>query len=424
MKRKKTMRIAKLSVIAVAAMAFGSVAAVADTELTVHYAQPELWRTIHEKVAAKFEAENPGVKVVFPAPSPNYNDAIQLVLRGALTDSNPDVAFQGLNHLRVIASRELAVPLTDFIGKEKDWEARGYHRAFMDLGTVNGTVYGIAFGVSTPLLYFNGDLVRQAGGSLNNLPTTWEGIIDLGRRISALGDKIMGFSFPIYDGGWYFQSAVTSQGVTMANASENEVTVGGEAGVFGARLLRRLVESAGMEHMGGGDARKLFRAGRLGMLINSAAGLKNHEEAIGDRFILRTGVFPVPSENGRLAAGGNAGIILTKDPEKQKIAWEYLKLAGSAFGSTTVVTNSGYMPVNKLAVMDPQYLGKFYKENPNYQTAASQLSVLGPWYAFPGENSVKINGVIFNNLMAAMTGKVSPEKAMLTARTEGTKLLQ
>ena len=139
---------------------------------------------------------------------------------------------------------------------------------------------------------------------------------------------------------------------------------------------------------------------------------------------MRTGVFPVPSENGRLAAGGNAGIILTKDPEKQKIAWEYLKLAGSAFGSTTVVTNSGYMPVNKLAVMDPQYLGKFYKENPNYQTAASQLSVLGPWYAFPGENSVKINGVIFNNLMAAMTGKVSPEKAMLTARTEGTNLLQ
>jgi multiple sugar transport system substrate-binding protein len=417
------MRPRYLPIAVITAVALSSVAAVAQTELTVNYSQPELWRVIHESVAAEFEEQNPGIKVVFPAPSPNYNEGILLILRGAITGANPDVSFQGLNHLRVIAARDLAVPLTDFIAKEKDWEARGYHQALMDLGSVNGVVYGIAFGVSTPLLYYNGDLVRQAGGSLNNLPTTWEGIIDLGRRINALGDKIMGFSFPIYDGGWYFQSAVTSQGATMVNGDETEVTVGGEAGVFGARLLRRLVEETGMKHMGGGDARKLFRAGRLGMLINSAAGLKNHENAIGDRFDLRTGVFPVPTPKGRLAAGGNAGIILTQDPEKQRLAWEYLKLAGSAFGSTTVVKNSGYMPVNKLAITDPTHLGEFYKKNPNYQTAVSQLSALGPWYAFPGENSVKINEVIFNNLMDAMTGKTTPEAAMQTARMEGSKML-
>ena len=409
---------------AVAVAIFGSAAAAAQTELTVHYAQPELWRVIHEKVAARFEEENPGVKVVFPAPSPNYNEGIQLILRGAITNSNPDVSYQGLNHMRVIAARDFAVPLTDFVAGEEDWEARGYHQAFMDLGTADGVLYGMAFGVSTPLIYYNGDLVRQAGGSINNLPTTWEGILDLGSRINALGDKIMGFSFPIYDGGWYFQSAVTSQGASMANADETEVTVGGDAGVFGAALLRRLVEETGMKHMGGGDARKLFRAGRLGMLINSAAGLKNHEDAIGDRFVLRTGIFPVPAADGHLAAGGNAGVMLAQDPEKQKLAWEYLKLASSAFGSATVVMNSGYMPVNQLAVTDPQHLGDFYRQNPNYQIAASQLPSLGPWYAFPGENSVKINEVIFNNLMAAMTGETTPEEAMKVARMEGTDLLR
>ena len=113
--------------------------------------------------------------------------------------------------------------------------------------------------------------------------------------------------------------------------------------------------------------------------------------------------------------------MLAQDPEKQKLAWEYLKLASSAFGSATVVKNSGYMPVNQLAVTDPQYLGDFYRQNPNYQIAASQLPALGPWYAFPGENSVKINEVIFNNLMAAMTGKATPEEAMKVARMEGTR---
>jgi hypothetical protein len=36
---------------------------------------------------------------------------------------------------------------------------------------------------------------------------------------------------------------------------------------------------------------------------------------------------------------------------------------------------------------------------------------------------VKINEVVFNNLMAAMTGKATPEEAMKTARMEGTDLL-
>ena len=160
---------------AVAVAIFSSATVAAQTELTVHYAQPELWRVIHEKVAARFEEENPGVKVVFPAPSPNYNEGIQLILRGAITNSNPDVSYQGLNHMRVIAAREIAVPLTDFVAGEEDWEARGYHQAFMDLGTADGVLYGMAFGVSTPLIYYNGDLVRQAGGSINNLPTTWRG---------------------------------------------------------------------------------------------------------------------------------------------------------------------------------------------------------------------------------------------------------
>lgn len=37
-----------------------------------------------------------------------------------------------------------------------------------------------------------------------------------------------------------------------------------------------------------------------------------------------------------------------------------------------MVQNTGYMPANTLA-MQPQYLGKFYQDNPNWQTAAKRL---------------------------------------------------
>ena len=114
----------------------------------------------------------------------------------------------------------------------------------------------------------------------------------------------MGFSFPIYDGGWYFQSAVTSQGASMANADETEVTVGGDAGVFGATLLRRLVEETGMKHMGGGDARKLFRAGRLGMLTQF--GCRPQEPRRRDRRPVRSSHRHIPGSGGRRSPGRGA----------------------------------------------------------------------------------------------------------------------
>ena len=57
-----------------------------------------------------------------------------------------------------------AQPLDGMIAAEKDWAGKGYDGALLTLGQVKGKQYGMGFSLSTPIIYFNADLVKKAGG--------------------------------------------------------------------------------------------------------------------------------------------------------------------------------------------------------------------------------------------------------------------
>ena len=64
-------------------VAFGSAQA-ADVELRLHYAHPNLWKTVQEKIAEEFMARNPGIKIAIDAPAKTYADGAQQLLREAV----------------------------------------------------------------------------------------------------------------------------------------------------------------------------------------------------------------------------------------------------------------------------------------------------------------------------------------------------
>jgi multiple sugar transport system substrate-binding protein len=45
--------------------------------------------------------------------------------------------------------------------------------------------------------------------------------------------------------------------------------------------------------------------------------------------------------------------------------------------------NTGYVPMNQIAIDDPGHLAQFYRENPLFTAATQQVPLMIPWYAFP-----------------------------------------
>lgn len=390
--------------IAVAAFVFAASAAHAQTEIVVQYPYAELFDATMKAEAEAFSAAHPDIKVTYRSAYKDYEDASQRVLREAITGSTPDVTFQGLNRVRVLADKSVAVALDSYVAAEKNFSLDGYHAGMLAAGEANGKVYGLPFAISLPIMYYNLDLVKQAGGDPDNLPKTWDEVIALARKINGLGNGVHGIATEwAISGNWMWEAMIRAEGGTLMKADETDVAFDSEAGRKAIHLLARLVTETQSPNLSVSDMIASFSAGKIGMYLTSTSRLNTLQKQAGGKFALKTWTYPglVPGVS-KLPAGGNVGMILSKDPEKQKAAWEFLKFVSGAEGGAIMVKTTGaYMAPNTKAA---EGLKDFYAANPNQYTAVSLLPYFTGWYAFPGENGLKITDVIKDRLQSVMDG--------------------
>ena len=386
----------------------------AETEIRVHYSIPTIWAETQDKLAAAFMAANPDVKIVLDGPAENYEEGVQRLLRESVAGTAPDVAFVGLNNWRILEDRGLLKPLDGFL--PSDPAAAGYTPALLSLGRFEDKQWGLATSASTLVLYVNPKLVEQAGGSMENFPSDFEGIIELAAKIDALGDNVEGIWIAPHD--WRFQSLLGSNGGRPLNADESDITFDSQAGVAAATLYSRFAKEAGMSTMTENDARQAFPAGTLGMFFESSSLLKRFTEGSAGNFdIVVKGTPVVDEKNAYFPTGGAAMVILTDDAGKQDAAWKYMTFVTGPEGQKVIVENTGFAPANKLVVDDAAYLGDYYAANPNAKVGHAQVaSFAGPWYAYPGAEGVAVTDLIAASLVEIVAG--AEPKATVDALAE------
>jgi multiple sugar transport system substrate-binding protein len=168
----------------------------APVAITVHYAQPFIFKESYDAIAAEFAKREPDIRIEWVT-TPNYEEGMQLVLRQAATNQLPDLSYQGFNRLRLFAERGIAQDLMPLLSREGDPASLGYTPNLLALARFGGFQSGLAYAASNPICYSNADLVRRAGGDPDRMPTDWAGHIELSRRIKALGDGDRGHALPL-----------------------------------------------------------------------------------------------------------------------------------------------------------------------------------------------------------------------------------
>ena len=395
-------------------LALPALAQTAPVEISFQYSIPELFRGLMEEMAAAFMRANPNVRVSIRAPEPDYEALLQRNLRDAVTRQLPDVAFHGLNRQRTLVEREIPVDLKPFMAADARIAEQGYSESLLSLGQVGPAQTGIGFALSTPILYYNVELLRRAGGNPENLPTTWEQVAALARAIHGTAENLNGMFFDwTITGNWAWQALVFSHGGTMLSADERQVAMADEHGQRAMAALRLMIDEGRMPDLRSTAAISDFFAGRLGISMQSTAQLGRYNREIGGRFPLVCGRFPIPGPNARLPAGGNVAMMFARDAAKQAAAWEFIKFATGPVGATMMVNATGYMPASTIPAQREEMLGRFYRENPNHMVTFRQQDVITGWYAFPGQNALRITDTI-NDHLQSVVGKRAEPAAVLT----------
>ncbi|HUR87460.1 MAG TPA: ABC transporter substrate-binding protein [Ramlibacter sp.] len=382
--------------------------------LDVLYCNPSFAK-FHEPIAAEFMKRQSSIKVSFRAPAASYDEGHQSMLRQAMTNQLPDMYYSGY-HLqselvRTLIKRKQITEIGPLLAKEDPaWKRQNYSDNVLALGNVDGRTYGMAFNASLPVIYFNEQLVRAGGGDPNKMPDTWDGMIALAAQIKAKsGPDVAGIAYNVHDwpDDWLFRSMILQAGGSMLNPAETASAISGPVGLKVMRNFRKMVTDGGMPVMDWDQSRQLFIAGKIGIFADTPARLRQVTDLVGDKYTLRTSVFPVDDKaNGGLPTGGCAALITTAIPAKQKAAWEYLKFVGGPEAQKIVVESTGYAPTNLKAA---EALAGFYEQNPNFKTVFVAASRAKPWQGYPGGSSVAIWRAQRDVINAVMRGSTSPE---------------
>jgi len=379
---------------------------------------PSQFDDMFHTLVAEFEAANPRHTIRIEGSYRDQSDQFPATLRQALVGDLPDLTFQGYAYIPLLKARGLTVLLEPLLAQDKAAVEMGLAGPVLSTCRVDGQVHGLGVGMSFPVAFINAELARRAGADPDRLPNDWDGLIALARAMAKLGDGTQGGFFQYGSGGnWTWIALIESLGGRM-------VTEDGKPGFAGPEGLRALeiIQAFGALGQASYDvsqdqARAVFGSGILGMIIDSSSSLAMFEASAAGRFRVVAAPLPLAAD-GRIPAAGTGTVLHARDPARQQAAWAFMRFASGLAGQTIVGRMTGYTPANPLALAPDGPLASHYAQHPASRAGNLSAAHAAPWFAFPGDNTVKVADVIkghLRDLVLQTTTPVQTQTAILAA---------
>lgn len=121
------------------------------------------------QMVARFEQENPEVRVEYNPIQANYIEKIQLMLG---TDTAPDVFMLEAFWAPPLIGYDTLLPLDDYIAADPDFDLDDFEPALLDAFRRDGRLYGLPKDYSTLVLFYNPEMLAEAG--LDGPPQNWD----------------------------------------------------------------------------------------------------------------------------------------------------------------------------------------------------------------------------------------------------------
>jgi len=331
----------------------------------------------------EFNASHPDIQVeaVFQG---DYDSAINKLKQSIPSKGTPNVMQVYDIGTRFMIDSKAVVPVQKWIDQEI-FDISSYEPNILAYYTVDNKLYSMPFNTSTPILYYNKTMFKEAGLDPESPPKTFEDVTAAARKLTsrdANGTVTRpGLSVAIY--GWFFEQFLAEQNVPYTNNGNGRdslttaVSFNSPQGEKTLAWWSGMVKEGTASNMGRktADTLKAFIAGQTAMTIDSTGNLGDIMDGVNGKFDVGTGFMPHPADakDGGVIIGGASLWMLAghSDPE-EKASWEFIKFMTAAKQQAFWHIKTGYFPVTKAAYDDPD-LKKYEEKYPQFKVAIEQL---------------------------------------------------
>jgi multiple sugar transport system substrate-binding protein len=418
---------ALLGVIAARGVAAEQMAPSVDRPVTISFydynlATAGLGGDATRELIADFMAQNPNIKVEGVGVPPGLINA--RVQADIAVGRRPDLAQLGFGDLDFNV-HQFGVKALDDVVPPDELKAHlaGMAPSGLELGRLDGKMYGLAFTFSTPILFYNATLFRAAGLDPDQPPRDFDAVKEAAVTIHQKTGKA-GFFPTVFDFDWMLQGLVLSNGGRTLSEDRKTLRFDDPALIGVLRTFHEMAQAGSLSTAREAEIQDVMGGGNLGMLLTTSAYQRYLLAAAKDKWELRAA--PMPSFGDQPTHPTNSGsalLLLSDDPVKQRAAWELMKYLTSKHGYTIITSKIGYLPLRPEIVDDPQYLGEWVKENPLVRPNLAQLDRLAPWQSYPGPNYKQIVKILLTSVSESIYGAKDPTDIMRDAQTRAAALM-
>lgn len=318
------------------------------------------------KFVAQQQAKGVTVQVKFQATGVPDEDYKSRIAKDLKTGTGADVVSLDGIWVGEFAEGEQIKPLDALVGADrvKAWDGWQHIPATVQqLTSYNGTQYGIPQETDGRVLFFNRKLFQQAGMPADWQPTSWDQVLEAGRKLTAVPGII-----PVQlNAGTSFGEATTTQGVlpllagTGSNLVENGKWVGNTAKLrrvldFYRALYGDKLGDAELQQDAKGREKSFekFAKGQVGILLESDYFWRGVLNPRGGSFPMadrdtQVGWAKIPAatpgtgvhNQDFVSVSGGGGRVINPKSKHVELAWELLQFMNSPEAFSALIAGGG-----------------------------------------------------------------------------------
>ncbi|MGN8648196.1 ABC transporter substrate-binding protein [Gracilibacillus sp. HCP3S3_G5_1] len=378
-----------------------------------------------KQLVEDFNAQSDTVEVVDKYNPDMYKGLMQNLQAEAAAGNSPAVVQVGWSFLNYFSDNFSYVPPQEIVDAHFPEDETFLQDNFLPnvLGLAkneNGEQVGIPYSLSSPVLYINRDLLREAGLDENG-PKTWEEVKEFSKVIKEETGNY-GFYFQEPADNWATQALLESNGAQFI--TDGKATFASEEGIEAYQLLRDMVvEDETALHIGWDQGIQSFIDGNVAMAYTTIAQRSN----IQDNAQFDVAAVKSPAWEGKevkLPAGGAMLSITAQEEEQQKAAWEFMRFLYSVESVAEWTKGTGYVPPRQGVADAENGLKSYLEENEMMTAAIEQMDGVVPWASFPGDSGLEAEQLLLDVRDQILSGSVSVEEGLKSTEEQVNELLQ
>ena len=417
------------------AMIFANPAFAATDIQWWHAMSGELGKQL-EKLAADFNASQPEYRVV-PAYKGNYTETVTAAIFAFRSRSQPAIVqVNEIATATMTAARGAIYPVHELMRDEHEpFSPEAYVPAVSGYyADARGNLLSFPFNASTPILYYNKTMFRDAGLDPNVAPRTWP---ELGAAAKKLRDRGVVCGFTTSWPSWInVENLSAFHNLPLATKSNGFGGLDAVLDFNNSVVVRHVAQLAEwqatkiFDYSGRAQlAEPRFQNGECGIFIGSSA--TRADIKANSKFEVGYGMMPywpdvAGAPQNTIIGGATLWVLRDRPRAEYKGVAKFFSFLSKPEVQAAWHQNTGYLPITRAAFELTRKQG-FYDRNPGADISIEQITLKPPTENSKGlrlGSFVLIRDVIDDELEQAFSGKKSAQAAMDSAVERGNRLLR